>query len=110
MRWSSLVAGFVLALAGAVQAQQPPSPNACESGEADPGVCANAYDSGYRVECFSEGQLVFKGEAYKALAKKRAGDALPYVQADGEPVAPLWEEYGACKLKRYDGQQGGAAQ
>lgn len=90
--------GFATAVAAAAAA---PTPQACRDGKAAKEVCEATYEPGYRVLCFQESELVFEGDVW--LERGRESDPLPYVQMDGSPVAPLWERYGACKIKRAGG-------
>lgn len=99
-----LLAAALFGFATAAHAA-PPTPQACRDGDAEAAACEAAYDPGFRVLCFQESELVFEGEVW--LVRGREADPLPYVQMDGSPVAPLWERYGACKIKRAD--DGGAA-
>jgi hypothetical protein len=74
-----------------------PTPEACRSGySADD--CAAIYERGYRITCFENGKPTFEGEAW--MMRDHRDDPLPYVQMDGQPVEPLWQRYGACKLRR----------
>lgn len=74
-----------------------PTPEACRSGNATED-CAAIYERGYRITCFENGKPTFEGDAW--LLRDRPDDPLPYVQLDGQPVEPLWQRYGACKLRR----------
>lgn len=91
------LAGGVISGATAASADEP-TPAACRAGEAEQARCRAIYESGYRMTCFRDGDPVFEGEVW--LPRREDTDPLPHVRANGEPVEPLWQRYGACKIRR----------